>query len=513
MTNKNMEPLSAFDLERLRAYAQTLPQYQHDFSAFVILRLLATLDAKEGEIERLSSKEPHLACDREVVRLTNHYQQREHEYLAAIQKEVVQARGLNETIMGQQSELQDLCEENARLERERITAVSALEWEKATHAAFVAVHHATVEKITGERDEAWNSASYRQKVIAHRDQTIDSLRADLAKAREERDECERLRAKLEVQFNQYGEEMEAQLAKQSRALAATAKKFREYEQIHLAKISPGIIMYSGEYDTDRARLKAKTNAEMAEMCERALRSEAKGAPPASTKTADQLLDDAEFFLRPRADVKLTESESHYRQLWREELGLYRAGQVDREAGVAGAVVHVPGPVRDEECSVGIPEADTVGTREGRVWQPAPEIELESPNFIGASGLCGNLTPCHTPGHAEPKCQQRVLHANLSTGVSHGSEICGAEGDPCEFHARPVPPAPVPTEPVAAVVELFGLARSVSAAPTEPHEFRWCQRCEGSGSVLYEGDTLDSADRRTCRNCKGSGRSTHKESQK
>ncbi len=33
----------------------------------------------------------------------------------------------------------------------------------------------------------------------------------------------------------------------------------------------------------------------------------------------------------------------------------------------------------------------------------------------------------------------------------------------------------------------------------------CDRCEGCGSVLYEGDTLDSAERRTCRDCKGSGK--------
>lgn len=40
------------------------------------------------------------------------------------------------------------------LNRRAISAESRLDWERSSHEAFVAVHHATVDKIAAERDRA-----------------------------------------------------------------------------------------------------------------------------------------------------------------------------------------------------------------------------------------------------------------------------------------------------------------------------------------------------------------------
>lgn len=51
------------------------------------------------------------------------------------------------TIECQQGEIVDL-------NRRAISAESRLDWERSSHEAFVAVHHATVDKIAAERDRA-----------------------------------------------------------------------------------------------------------------------------------------------------------------------------------------------------------------------------------------------------------------------------------------------------------------------------------------------------------------------
>lgn len=142
------------------------------------------------------------------------------------------------------------------LERERISAVSRLEWERNTHEAFVAVHHATCEKLSADLEE---ENARRMETVA----ACEMLRGELAKAREDL-----LRA------DEFCHGKDLRLAEQSRALEA-ADEMLPKVAVRVAGRIANII-----WECERKNISGGSQAKILDEVEqayRALRPEAKGA--------------------------------------------------------------------------------------------------------------------------------------------------------------------------------------------------------------------------------------------